>query len=153
MGWTCRYICILITIINRRSIKLLRFFFVNIFINHHNPIAGVVGLLVGFTTYLQIQYTSSLSHNISGVMKNCIQVYIFLKKQLIHDQSFIGAKIYHTPITTKGILGIILVVYGSLSYALERIAKIRRIKSNLIPEVEVNTYSVAESDIRENGMS
>lgn len=37
-------------------------------------LGGVVGLIVGLTTYLQIQYTSSLSHNISGVMKNCIQV-------------------------------------------------------------------------------
>ena len=37
-------------------------------------LAGIIGLFVGITTYLQIQYTSSLSHNISGVMKNCIQV-------------------------------------------------------------------------------
>ena len=71
-------------------------------------ISGIIGLFVGITTYLQIQYTSSLSHNISGVMKNCIQ-------------SFMGAYLYHTTITGKGFLGILLVVGGSFSYALERI--------------------------------
>lgn len=71
-------------------------------------LSGIIGLFVGVTTYLQIQYTSSLSHNISGVMKNCIQ-------------TFMGAYVYHTTITMKGLLGIVLVVGGSLSYALERI--------------------------------
>lgn len=33
-----------------------------------------------------------------------------------------GAYFYHTRITTKGLVGIILVVAGSLSYALERIS-------------------------------
>ena len=63
--------------------------------------AGIVGLFVGIATQMQIKYTSSLSHNISGVMKNCIQ-------------SFIGAAIYQTPLTLKGICGVLLVVGGSL---------------------------------------
>ncbi|CBK25251.2 uncharacterized protein [Blastocystis hominis] len=71
-------------------------------------VAGIIGLMVGITTYLQIQYTSSLSHNISGVMKNCIQ-------------TFMGAYFYHTTITLKGFFGILLVVGGSLSYTLERL--------------------------------
>ena len=33
-----------------------------------------------------------------------------------------GAYFYHTTITKKGLLGIILVVAGSFSYAMERIA-------------------------------
>ena len=53
-------------------------YFITIFlcsrVTHSSYVAGLVGLFVGITTYLQIQYTSSLSHNISGVMKNCIQV-------------------------------------------------------------------------------
>ena len=69
----------------------------------------MIGLLVGFTTQLQIKMTSSLSHNISGVMKNCIQ-------------TFMGAAI----MTFKGVCGVLLVVGGSCSYALERI----RINSN-----------------------
>ena len=32
-----------------------------------------------------------------------------------------GAYVYHTTITVKGLLGIVLVVGGSLSYTLERI--------------------------------
>lgn len=71
-------------------------------------ISGLIGLLVGLTTQLQIKYTSTLSHNISGVMKNCIQ-------------TFMGAAFYRTPLTLKGICGVILVVGGSLMYALERI--------------------------------
>ncbi|KAK8831588.1 hypothetical protein WA577_000671 [Blastocystis sp. JDR] len=71
-------------------------------------VSGIIGLFVGITTYLQIQYTSSLSHNISGVMKNCIQ-------------SFAGAYIFHTTITLKGAVGIIMVVAGSCAYAYERI--------------------------------
>ena len=71
-------------------------------------VAGLIGLLVGLTTQLQIKYTSTLSHNISGVMKNCIQ-------------TFMGAAYYHTPMTIKGILGVMLVVGGSIAYAMERI--------------------------------
>ena len=71
-------------------------------------VSGIIGLFVGITTYLQIQYTSSLSHNISGVMKNCIQ-------------TFMGAYFYGTHITAKGLAGILLVVGGSFSYAMERI--------------------------------
>lgn len=70
-------------------------------------LAGIVGLFVGVATQLQIKYTSSLSHNISGVMKNCIQ-------------TFMGAAIYRTPLTIKGICGVLLVVGGSFTYALER---------------------------------
>lgn len=69
--------------------------------------AGIVGLFVGIATQMQIKYTSSLSHNISGVMKNCIQ-------------SFIGAAVYQTPLTLKGIGGVLLVVGGSFAYAFER---------------------------------
>jgi singapore isolate B (sub-type 7) whole genome shotgun sequence assembly, scaffold_19 len=71
-------------------------------------VAGIVGLFVGITTQLQIKYTSSLSHNISGVAKNCIQ-------------TFMGAAIYRTPLTFTGVCGVLLVVGGSFTYTLERI--------------------------------
>ncbi|KAK8796680.1 hypothetical protein WA588_000808 [Blastocystis sp. NMH] len=71
-------------------------------------LAGIVGLFVGITTQLQIKYTSSLSHNISGVAKNCIQ-------------TFMGAAIYRTPLTFTGVCGVLLVVGGSFTYTLERI--------------------------------
>ena len=80
----------------------------NTSITIYNDLAGLVGLLVGITTQMQIKATSSLTHNISGVAKNCIQ-------------SFMGAAIYHTRLTLKGICGSILVVGGSCSYALEQI--------------------------------
>ena len=80
----------------------------NTFVISRNGLAGLVGLLVGITTQMQIKTTSSLTHNISGVVKNCIQ-------------SFIGAAIYHTKLTFKGVFGILLVVSGSCSYALEQI--------------------------------
>lgn len=78
---------------------------------------------MGITTYLQIQYTSSLSHNISGVMKNCIQVEMHYGTS---GQTFMGAYFYHTTITLKGFLGILLVVAGSLSYTLERLETNRK---------------------------
>ena len=73
-----------------------------------NDLAGLIGSLVGITTQMQIKATSSLTHNISGVVKNCIQ-------------TFMGAAIYHTQLTFKGICGVILVVSGSCCYALEQI--------------------------------
>lgn len=69
--------------------------------------AGLIGLTVGFTTFLQIEYTSPLSHNISGVMKNCIQTWI-------------AAYWYDIYISMPGYIGIIMVVAGSFTYALER---------------------------------
>ena len=71
-------------------------------------IAGIIGLFVGLTTQLQVKYTSTLSHNISGVFKNCIQ-------------TFFGAAYYKTPLTGKGVCGVMLVVAGSFAYAMERI--------------------------------
>ena len=71
-------------------------------------VAGLIGLFVGLTTQLQIKYTSTLSHNISGVVKNCIQ-------------TFMGALFFKTQITLKGVCGVLLVVGGSFSYAYERI--------------------------------
>lgn len=39
-------------------------------------ISGLLGFIVGFATYAQIAVTSSLTHNISGSVKACIQVLI-----------------------------------------------------------------------------
>ena len=83
-------------------------------------------MVVGLATQYQIKYTSSLSHNISGVVKNSIQ-------------SFMGAAIYHTSMTPRGICGILLSVGGSISYAVERIGSLARnehsLKKPLLPVV------------------
>lgn len=68
----------------------------------------MVGLFVGIATQMQIKATSSLTHNISGVMKNCLQ-------------TFMGSAVYRTKITMKGFCGLFLVVCGSGAYAIERI--------------------------------
>ena len=98
-----------------------------------NDLAGLVGLLVGITTQMQIKATSSLTHNISGVVKNCIQ-------------TFMGAAIYHTQLTFKGICGVILVVSGSCCYALEQI----RISSAKGEEQDVEKVQLVSSRTAED---
>lgn len=97
--------------------------------------AGLVGLFVGLATQLQIKYTSALSHNISGVMKNCIQ-------------SFIGALFYKNHLTMKSIWGILLVVSGSFSYALERLQVNTTVKQNEEPTSSLLNSEIQESEER-----
>ena len=96
----------------------------------------MIGLFVGLTTQLQIKMTSSLSHNISGVMKNCIQ-------------TFMGAAIYRTPMTFKGVCGVLLVVGGSCSYALERIRINSTLEKTESERTKLITKDVERSELLE----
>lgn len=66
-------------------------------------IAGVFGLLINIATYLQIQHTSALTHNISGTVKACAQ-------------TVLGIIIYQNEVSAMAILGIVLVIGGSAAY-------------------------------------
>ena len=67
-------------------------------------IAGVLGFLIGIVTVMQIQWTSPLTHNISGTAKACVQ-------------TILAYAIWHNASTTKGNMGVALVILGSAIYA------------------------------------
>lgn len=71
-------------------------------------IAGVLGYLIGVVTVWQIQVTSPLSHNISGTAKACVQ-------------TVLAYMIWKNKPTMGSIVGIILVLGGSMLYAYVRI--------------------------------
>ncbi len=67
-------------------------------------VGGVFGFLIGIVTIMQIKVTSPLTHNISGTAKASVQtVFAFW--------------IWQNPTTAENILGIVLVLAGSLAYA------------------------------------
>ena len=49
-------------------------------------LAGVAGFLINIATYLQIKYTSPLTHAISGTAKACVQ-------------TVLGVMIYRNPVS------------------------------------------------------
>merc|ERR1712232_366844 len=65
--------------------------------------SGFFGFGIGIVTVLQIKATSPLSHNISGTAKSAVQ-------------SIMAFYIWKNQPTFKGILGIFLVLGGSLMY-------------------------------------
>ena len=66
--------------------------------------AGIFGFLINFASYIQIKFTSPLSHNVSGTAKAAVQTVIALI-------------IFQNPVTAKGMLGVIIVVVGSFAYS------------------------------------
>jgi GDP-fucose transporter C1 len=66
-------------------------------------VAGVFGLMINIATYLQIRFTSALTHNISGTVKACAQ-------------TILGVLIYQNEISPMAVMGILLVIGGSASY-------------------------------------
>lgn len=66
-------------------------------------ITGIFGFLIGILTVFQITMTSPLSHNIAGTAKATLQTVIALF-------------IYQNPMTWKGGLGVLLVLFGSALY-------------------------------------
>jgi GDP-fucose transporter C1 len=66
-------------------------------------VAGVFGFSIGIVTVLQIKATSPLSHNISGTAKAAVQ-------------SMGAFYIWKNPATFMGILGMFVVLGGSLLY-------------------------------------
>jgi GDP-fucose transporter C1 len=70
-------------------------------------IGGVFGFLIGIVTIMQIKVTSPLTHNISGTAKASVQ-------------TVLAFWIWQNPTTFQNILGIVLVLAGSLAYVYVR---------------------------------
>lgn len=70
-------------------------------------IAGFLGFAIGIVTVMQINYTSPLTHNISGTAKACVQ-------------SILALMIWQNPTTLKGNIGLFLTIFGSCAYAYVR---------------------------------
>lgn len=64
-----------------------------------------------------------------------------------------GAYFYHTTITKKGLLGIILVVAGSFSYAMERIAVNRQEEEKDKNAAKKLLASDNQTDVEKDSMS
>ena len=66
-------------------------------------VTGVMGFAIGLVTVMQVKATSPLGHNISGTAKAAAQ-------------SLLAFYIWGNPATTKGVMGIFLVLGGSALY-------------------------------------
>jgi len=76
-------------------------------------IAGFFGFSIGIVTVLQIKATSPLSHNISGTAKAAVQ-------------SMMAFYIWGNEATVKGVLGIFIVLGGSLLYTFVKMSENKR---------------------------
>lgn len=65
---------------------------------------GILGFMIGIVVVMQINLTSPLTHNISGTAKACVQTMLALL-------------IWQNPTTFKAMLGVFMVVFGSMLYA------------------------------------
>eukprot|EP00475_Leptophrys_vorax_P037573 TRINITY_DN6491_c0_g1_i1.p1 TRINITY_DN6491_c0_g1~~TRINITY_DN6491_c0_g1_i1.p1 ORF type:complete len:368 (-),score=98.78 TRINITY_DN6491_c0_g1_i1:38-1141(-) len=74
---------------------------------------GVFGFLINIASFLQIEYTSALTHNVSGTAKSGLQ-------------TILAYMIWGTEVTVNGILGNVLVLGGSLLYAYVRQAETKK---------------------------
>jgi GDP-fucose transporter C1 len=63
----------------------------------------LLGFAIGIVTVMQINYTSPLTHNISGTAKACVQTILALM-------------IWRNPTTVNAMLGVFLVIAGSMLY-------------------------------------
>lgn len=82
-------------------------------------IAGILGFAIGIVTVMQINYTSPLTHNISGTAKACVQ-------------TILAYLIWQNESTWKANLGVALVIFGSLAYTLVRMREMERPKAEYI---------------------
>jgi GDP-fucose transporter C1 len=73
--------------------------------------AGIFGFLINIATFLQIQMTSPLTHNVSGIAKATAQ-------------TGLAYVVFKNPVTFKGILGLFVVLGGSFAYGFIRKAEI-----------------------------
>jgi GDP-fucose transporter C1 len=70
-------------------------------------LGGVFGFAIGIATIMQIKLTSPLTHNISGTAKSCVQTVLALF-------------IWRNPTNATNLLGVALVLAGSLAYSAVR---------------------------------
>jgi len=67
-------------------------------------LAGIFGFLINFASYIQIKFTSPLTHNVSGTAKAAAQTLIALYW-------------FQNPTTAKGLLGCGVVIVASFAYS------------------------------------
>eukprot|EP00823_Brevimastigomonas_motovehiculus_P003611 TRINITY_DN2225_c0_g1_i1.p1 TRINITY_DN2225_c0_g1~~TRINITY_DN2225_c0_g1_i1.p1 ORF type:complete len:384 (+),score=51.78 TRINITY_DN2225_c0_g1_i1:127-1278(+) len=94
--------------------------------------SGVLGFLVNIISVMQIQCTSPLTHNISGTAKACVQTVLALI-------------IWRNPYTREMLLGVALVIFGSMGYTWVRAKEEEAERHNkpAAAEHEVVTVNVA----------
>lgn len=90
-------------------------------------LAGFFGFSIGIVTVLQIKATSPLSHNISGTAKAAVQ-------------SMLAFYIWGNEATFMGVLGIFVVLGGSLAYTIVKMSEDSR------PPKEAQTPPASESE-------
>jgi len=76
---------------------------VSLFFWSSMSVTGVMGFAIGLVTVMQVKATSPLTHNISGTAKAAVQ-------------SLLAFYIWGNEATMQGILGILLVIFGSGLY-------------------------------------
>lgn len=76
-------------------------------------ISGLLGVMISFATAAQIKYTSPLTHNVSATAKAAAQTAIALL-------------IYRNPITSLGMLSVLIVLLGSMGYTVVRRSEMKR---------------------------
>lgn len=97
-------------------------------------VAGFFGFSIGIVTVLQIKATSPLSHNISGTAKAAVQ-------------SMLAFYLWKNPATVTGVLGMFVVLGGSLLYTIVKMREGK--KSTPIPAVTKPAVN-SDVDLRKN---
>lgn len=101
--------------------------------------AGFLGFAIGIVTVMQINYTSPLTHNISGTAKACVQTILALL-------------IWQNATTLNGNIGLAMTIIGSCLYAYVRTMendKLRSAASSQIKSVANAGKQVAGQDEEE----
>ena len=103
-------------------------------------VAGFLGFLIGVVTMWQIQVTSPLTHNISGTAKASVQTILALM-------------IWGNPITAGGIVGIALILGGSLAYSVVKMQEsaAKSAAPATAPATQLTKYVEVKSDERDYG--
>lgn len=96
-------------------------------------VTGLFGFLIGIASFLQIEVTSPLTHNISGTVKACVQVRCddkqcnplpsFPTHTHPSPQSILSTFFFGSTITATSAAGIALVVGGSYYYSVVKRAE------------------------------
>jgi len=87
-------------VVNSPSLFEMRFWNLNL-------ITGMFGFLINIATFLQIKYTSALTHNVSGTAKACVQ-------------SVLGVVIWHNVVSPQAAWGTFLSIFGCALYSYVR---------------------------------
>lgn len=70
-------------------------------------LVGMFGFMINIASFMQIKYTSPLSHNVSGTFKACVQ-------------TLLGLMIWKNPVSSTGLFGTFLSIFGCGLYGYVR---------------------------------